>query len=213
MIFSHKALVFHLSFTLIPLGTLELQFFNLTLCTSALYFSFNQAKMGPRALSSERAITNVGFSSQPFNRANFLGAKQEARYTELASRNIWQELAQVVNPSHRFNYEIMREFYSNALPIEVKFLRKDMNVNAQVLMTLLLYNIRPMSHTSSIPVDTACLLYYILDERHAGVVIPSVVHGTIEGFVNYRYIHRNCTPRGQLIADAPVPPPPPPVQQ
>lgn len=29
-----------------------------------------------------------------------------------------QELAQVVNPSHRFNYEIIREFYSNALPIE-----------------------------------------------------------------------------------------------
>lgn len=48
-------------------------------------------QMGPRAFSSERARTNVGSSSQPFNRANFLGAKQEARYTELASRNICSE--------------------------------------------------------------------------------------------------------------------------
>ncbi|KAI5408750.1 hypothetical protein KIW84_054547 [Lathyrus oleraceus] len=44
-----------------------------------------------------------------------------------------------------------------------------MTVNAQVLMTLLLYNIRTMSHTSSIPIDTTCLLYYIFNERHVDV--------------------------------------------
>ncbi|KAI5408747.1 hypothetical protein KIW84_054544 [Lathyrus oleraceus] len=107
-----------------------------------------------------------------------------------------------------------------------------MTVNAQVLMTLLLYNIRTMSHTSSIPIDTTCLLYYIFNEWHVdvarvismeirmissyghrfgtrtsttlafpglimglcglvGVAIYLVVHGTIEGVVNDRYILRH----------------------
>lgn len=57
----------------------------------------------------------------------------------------------------------------NASGLSVKFLRKDMNVNAQVLMTLLLYNTRPKSHTSFVPIDNACLLYYILDERQMDV--------------------------------------------
>lgn len=129
-----------------------------------------------------------------------------------------------------------RSYVVIALGLPVKFRRKDMNVNAQVLTTLLLYNIGPMSHTSSIPIDTYCLLYYILDKRkvnvaqvisneirmisssghrlgtrtlatlafprlimglcrRVGVAIPSVVHGTIEGVLNYLYILRHCTPR------------------
>lgn len=58
----------------------------------------------------------------------------------------------------------------NASGLPVKFLRKDMNVNAQVLMTMLLYNISPRSHTSSIPIYTTCLLCCILDERQVDVM-------------------------------------------
>ncbi|KAI5435127.1 hypothetical protein KIW84_021813 [Lathyrus oleraceus] len=133
--------------------------------------------MGQRALSSKRARSSVGPSSQQstlaFNQERFLGTEQE----------VW-----------------------------------------------------PMSHASSIPIDIACLLYYIFYERqvdvarvisneirmiassghrlgtrtpttldfpglimglymHVGVVIISVVHGTIEGVVNDRYILRHCMPR------------------
>ncbi|KAI5415093.1 hypothetical protein KIW84_040521 [Lathyrus oleraceus] len=209
---------------------------------------------------SEGEESYFKLSNPAFNRAKFLGAEQEARYAELASRSIWLERTFNINPQgyyrgflsliegknwHKLlipptylNYDIVSEFYSKALPIEgmrhpfttfvrgkevsftryeindyidnpltleegekcayykrvcradwnielikealilpgrsyvvnasgllVKFLRKDMNVHAQVLMNLLLYNIKPMSHTSSIPIDTAYLLYYILDEK------------------------------------------------
>ncbi|KAI5433295.1 hypothetical protein KIW84_020539 [Lathyrus oleraceus] len=110
--------------------------------------------MCQRDLSSKRARTNVGSSSlqstPAFNREFFLGAEQEARYPELASKNIWL-------------------YVINALGLPVKFLRKDMNVNAQVIKIPLLYNIRPKSHTSSINIDTACLLHYILDKRQVDV--------------------------------------------
>ncbi|KAL5056350.1 hypothetical protein RYX36_037032 [Vicia faba] len=36
---------------------------------------------------------------------------------------------------------------------------------ARVLMVAFLYNIRPHSHPSSIPMETACLLSYILDKK------------------------------------------------
>ncbi|KAI5441515.1 hypothetical protein KIW84_010841 [Lathyrus oleraceus] len=94
-------------------------------------------------------------------------------------------------------------------------------------MTLVLYNIRPRSHTSSIPLDTAYLLYYILDNRYVDVAriilneikmitesdhrmgskipctlafpglciiarisMPPVVHETIDGVVDDKYIER-----------------------
>ncbi|KAL5065398.1 hypothetical protein RYX36_027135 [Vicia faba] len=40
-----------------------------------------------------------------------------------------------------------------------------MNTPSQVILTLIFHNIWAKSHTSSIHVDTTCLLYYILDER------------------------------------------------
>lgn len=44
-------------------------------------------------------------------------------------------------------------------------------------MTLVLYNIRPRSHTPSIPLDTAYLLYYILDNRQVNIarIISNVI--------------------------------------
>ncbi|KAI5410010.1 hypothetical protein KIW84_055472 [Lathyrus oleraceus] len=82
-------------------------------------------------------------------------------------------------------------------------------------MTLLLYNIRTKSHTSSIPIDTACLLYYILDERQVDVarVISNEIRmiassGHRLGVVNDRYIQRHSTPRGQGPADLPATPSP-----
>lgn len=48
---------------------------------------------GPKDLSSKRARTNVGSSSQQsppaFNRETFIGGEQEVRYVELAAINIW----------------------------------------------------------------------------------------------------------------------------
>lgn len=58
-----------------------------------------------------------------------------------------------------------RTYVTNASGHPTKFNRRDLNIVSQVLMTLVLYNIRPRSHTSSIPMDTACFLYYIIDER------------------------------------------------
>ncbi|KAL5082502.1 hypothetical protein RYX36_010923, partial [Vicia faba] len=37
-----------------------------------------------------------------------------------------------------------------------------MNTKTQLYVTLLLYNIKPRSHTSTIPVDSACLLHYVI---------------------------------------------------
>lgn len=44
-----------------------------------------------------------------------------------------------------------------------------MKTETQLLMTFLLYNLKSRSHISSIPVDNACLLYYILMEREIDV--------------------------------------------
>ncbi|KAL5057499.1 hypothetical protein RYX36_029103, partial [Vicia faba] len=50
-----------------------------------------------------------------------------------------------------------------------KFFRQNLRTTASVLMTLVLYSIMPRSHTSFIPMDTSCLLSYILDDRKVDV--------------------------------------------
>lgn len=72
-----------------------------------------------------------------------------------------------------WNIELVKEtlvltgksYEVNDLGAPKKFLRKDLTTKAQVLMTLVFYNIRPRSHASSIPLDTAYLLYYTLDDK------------------------------------------------
>ncbi|KAL5076562.1 hypothetical protein RYX36_015546 [Vicia faba] len=53
-------------------------------------------------------------------------------------------------------------FFLNDSNQPVHFKRCDMNIKMQLYATLLLYNIKPRSHTSTIPIDTACLLYYMI---------------------------------------------------
>ncbi|KAL5075847.1 hypothetical protein RYX36_014831 [Vicia faba] len=53
-------------------------------------------------------------------------------------------------------------FFINASNQPVHFKRCDMNTKAQLHATLLLYNIKSGSHTSTIPIDIACLLYHMI---------------------------------------------------
>ncbi|KAI5445340.1 hypothetical protein KIW84_013537 [Lathyrus oleraceus] len=90
----------------------------------------------------------------------------------------WKRLC---TPPTNLDYEIVREFYVNSIPVQGKsyevnvsgapknFLRKELKITAHVMMTLVFYNIRTRSHTSSIPLDTAYLLYYILGNRQVDV--------------------------------------------
>ena len=47
----------------------------------------------------------------------------------------------------------------------LKFSRSSLQTSACVLMCVALYNLRPISHTSSIPMETAGLIAYMLDEE------------------------------------------------
>ncbi|KAL5069998.1 hypothetical protein RYX36_020885 [Vicia faba] len=53
-------------------------------------------------------------------------------------------------------------FFLNASNQLVHFKRCDMNTKAQLYVTLLLYNIKPGNHTLTIPIDSACLLHYMI---------------------------------------------------
>ncbi|KAL5072813.1 hypothetical protein RYX36_011797, partial [Vicia faba] len=70
----------------------------------------------------------------------------------------------LLTPPTELNFDIIREFYANATPIEdpVHFKRCDMNTKVQLYATLLLYNIKSGSHTSTIPIYISFLLYYMI---------------------------------------------------
>lgn len=126
-----------------------------------------------------------------------------------------------------------KSYEVNAYGAPNNFLRKKLKAATRVIMTLVLYNIRPKSHTSSIPLDTSYLLYYILDNKYvdvdriilneikmivesghrlgskipcnlafpglcsiARISMPPVVHETINGVVDDRYIERYCMTKG-----------------
>lgn len=50
-------------------------------------------------------------------------------------------------------------YETNASGAPNNFLRKNLKTKAQVMMMLVLQNIRPRSHTSLVPLETAYLLY------------------------------------------------------
>lgn len=72
------------------------------------------------------------------------------------------------------------------------FLRKNLTTKAHVLMTLVLYNIRPRSHTSTIPLNTTYILYYILDDRH--IDVARIVANMIKMITGSRYQLGSKTP-------------------
>lgn len=62
-----------------------------------------------------------------------------------------------------------RTVMKNTVGIPTKFKNKDMTTRAQVALTLTLNNIRPHSHTSTIPVESYYLIYYLVDGRDVDV--------------------------------------------
>lgn len=85
-------------------------------------------------------------------------------YGKRLARGGWNiELVKDALVLPRKSYEV------NAAGAPKNFLRKNLTMIAQVLMTLVLYNIRPRSHTSSILLDITYLLYYILDDIQVDV--------------------------------------------
>ncbi|KAL5100043.1 hypothetical protein RYX36_004370 [Vicia faba] len=79
-------------------------------------------------------------------------------HIQLAKRNLDYKHSRAKLCKGGHTYEV------NALRNPLKFNRKSLKTKAQVLMFVVLYKIRPRSHTSSIPVETTCLLSYMLDE-------------------------------------------------
>lgn len=62
-----------------------------------------------------------------------------------------------------------KSYETNTSGAPKNFLRKNLRTTTQVMMTLVLHNIRLRRNTSSIPLDTGYLLYYILDDRQVDV--------------------------------------------
>ncbi|KAL5054408.1 hypothetical protein RYX36_035090 [Vicia faba] len=75
----------------------------------------------------------------------------------VASKNLILDLVSetlALTPNH--------DFFLNASNQPIHFKRCDMNIKVQLYVTLLLYNVKQRSHTSTIPIDTTCLLYYMI---------------------------------------------------
>ncbi|KAI5418820.1 hypothetical protein KIW84_043159 [Lathyrus oleraceus] len=70
----------------------------------------------------------------------------------------------------------------------MKFKKEDMTTRAQVALTLMLYNIRPYSHTSTIPVESSYLLYYLVDGMKDNQEDGNVVPGSRIGFEEWMWI-------------------------
>ncbi|KAL5098286.1 hypothetical protein RYX36_002613 [Vicia faba] len=62
------------------------------------------------------------------------------------------------------NYVSWHTYELNTTGKPLKFSRKSLTTEAQIIMYVVLYNIRTWSYTSSIPVETVGLLSYMLDE-------------------------------------------------
>ncbi|KAL5075415.1 hypothetical protein RYX36_014399 [Vicia faba] len=127
----------------------------------------NQGKRSCYAAgSSSQSRQNAEAEHLEFDNTRFIGPLQHARLYILVERQIWPEKIFTLNPQGDYcetlsltpNYG----FFLNASNHPVHFKRCDMNTKAQLYVTLLLYNIKPMSHTSTIPIDSACLLHYMI---------------------------------------------------
>ncbi|MCI18183.1 hypothetical protein A2U01_0039336, partial [Trifolium medium] len=100
--------------------------------------------MGPKKSSSsvtKKRKTDASSSRapQPFDDTRFLGPDQYERYRNLEKRKIWAEKhfeinpegvyrrfvniidnrgwGKLINPPELINYEVVREFYANAIPV------------------------------------------------------------------------------------------------
>ncbi|KAL5062028.1 hypothetical protein RYX36_023765, partial [Vicia faba] len=73
----------------------------------------------------------------------------------------------------------------------VHFKRRDMNTKTQLYATLFLYNINPRSHTSTIPIDTSFLLYYMI--KGWKIDVAQVISNEIRKIAISGHSHGNKT--------------------
>ena len=59
--------------------------------------------------------------------------------------------------------------------------RENLNLEARAYLVLLLNNIRPRSHSTTIPLDVGCLLYYIMIGK--SVDVASIIAGEMRKVV------------------------------
>ncbi|KAL5101960.1 hypothetical protein RYX36_006287 [Vicia faba] len=83
-------------------------------------------------------------------------------------------------------------FFLHASKQHVHFKRCDMNTKAQLYATLLLYNNKSRSHTSTIPIDTTCLLYYMI--KWWKIVVAQVISNKIRIIAISGHSHGNKAP-------------------
>ncbi|KAL5074642.1 hypothetical protein RYX36_013626, partial [Vicia faba] len=89
--------------------------------------------------SSSRSRQSAAVEHVEFDNTRFIRPLQQAQFYNLAER-----------------------FFLNTSNQHVHFKRCDMNTKGQLYATLLFYNIKLMSLTSTIPIDKICLLYYMI---------------------------------------------------
>ncbi|KAL5068191.1 hypothetical protein RYX36_019078 [Vicia faba] len=82
-------------------------------------------------------------------------------------------------------------FVFNASNQPVNFKRGYVNTKAQLYATILLYNINPRSHTSTIPVDMACLLYYMI--KGWKIYVAQLISNEIQKIAMSGLTHGNKT--------------------
>ncbi|KAL5097810.1 hypothetical protein RYX36_002137 [Vicia faba] len=82
-------------------------------------------------------------------------------------------------------------FFLNASNQPVHFKRCDMNINAQLYATLLLYNIKPRCHTFIIPIDKSCLFYYMI--KGWKIDVAHVISNEIQKIAISGHSHGNKT--------------------
>ncbi|KAL5058273.1 hypothetical protein RYX36_029877 [Vicia faba] len=190
----------------------------------------NQGKCARYASgSSSHSRQSAETEHVEFDNTRFIGPLQQARFYSLAERQIWSEKiftlnpqgdcryfvddiekrkwGVLLNPPTKLNFDIIQEFYANAMEMEdvgysycsfvrgralVHFKRHDMNTKAQLYETLLLYNIKPRSHALTIPIDTDFLLHYMI--KGWQIDVARVISNKIRRIAISGHSHGNKVP-------------------
>ncbi|KAL5071874.1 hypothetical protein RYX36_022761 [Vicia faba] len=136
-----------------------------------------------RAVSFDRNLV-----SQYLNRPLTLQRGELFSYKKMVASKKWRlDLVSetlALTPNHGF--------FLNASNQLVHFKRCDMNIKAQLYATLLLYNIKLRSHTSTIIIDSACLLHYMIKGWH--IDVAQVISNEIRNISISGHSHGNKVP-------------------
>ncbi|KAL5052725.1 hypothetical protein RYX36_033407, partial [Vicia faba] len=133
----------------------------------------NQSKHSRYAArSSSHSRQSVEVEHVDFDNTLFTGHVQQAQFYILVERQIWPDKIFTLNPQGDY--------------------RCDMNTKAQLYVTPLLYNIKPRSHTSTIPIDTYYLLYYMI--KGWKIDVAQVIPNEIKRILISGHSHGNKAP-------------------